>query len=176
MCGRYFIRFDDSEMATYIHERLKKQASFDYATSEVFPSQHALVHIYNQEGIDICVKKWGISSRSLLINARVETLNEKVTYKKIRHNRCAVLANGFYEWKNKKKIYITKRNEPYIYFAALYNEKNEFVILTGESECKMKEIHDRTPMIMNYDDMIAYLKDDRVPAVNNEYLQFQIVE
>ena len=34
-----------------------------------------------------------------LINARSETIWEKLSFKKlIKSNRCIVLANGFYEW------------------------------------------------------------------------------
>ena len=176
MCGRYFIKLDDSEIARKIKESLKEIQSFEYATNEIFPSQNAIVLVPKKEGIDATVKKWGISGRSLLINARIETLQERITYKRILHHRCAIIANGFYEWNHKKKIYITKENEPYIYFAGLYNENNEFVILTGESENQMKQIHSRTPIIMNYQGMIDYLHFKDMPSVDNENLHFKLCE
>ena len=176
MCGRFYIRLDDSEIARKIKESLKGTQSFEYATNEVFPSQKAIVLILKDDEIMADVKKWGISARSLLINARIETLQERITYKRILHHRCAIIANGFYEWNHKKKIYITKENEPYIYFAGLYKENNEFVILTGESENQMKQIHSRTPIIMNYQGMIDYLHFKDMPSVDNENLHFKLCE
>lgn len=78
MCGRFFIRLDDSEIARKIKESLKGTQSFEYATNEVFPSQKAIVLILKDDEIMADVKKWGISARSLLINARIE----KKLYKK----------------------------------------------------------------------------------------------
>lgn len=85
------------------------------------------------------MKVWGIQKKSLIINARSETAHEKLTFKRILKNRCAIIANGFYEWNRNKKIYITRKDESMIYFAGLFNEKHEFVILTGESEKDMKK-------------------------------------
>ena len=50
-----------------------------------------------------------IEKFSPLINARKETLMEKVTFKNlIQTSRCLVLADGYYEWKReeKKKFHI----------------------------------------------------------------------
>lgn len=176
MCGRYFIKLDDSKAAKKIKEILAEAQSFEYASNEIFPSQKAIVLIPKGENITADVKKWGISGRSLLINARIETLSERITYKRIMNNRCAVIANGFYEWNNKKKIYITKENEPYIYFAGIYNSENEFVILTGESENQMRAVHSRTPVILNYQQMVDYLHFRIEPFVNNENLHFELCE
>lgn len=172
MCGRYFVQLDESEVALKIKKRMEQLSIEDVAINEVFPSQKALVLIPKKQGIDIDVKKWGIEGKSLLINARNETIHEKYTFQRIQKNRCAILANGFYEWKDKQKIYITT-NENYMYLAGLYNENNEFVILTGNSEFEMKEIHDRTPLIMNFEEMKDYLKFKIDPIVNNQHLYFQ---
>ncbi|MGN1343236.1 MAG: SOS response-associated peptidase family protein [Traorella sp.] len=176
MCGRYFIELDESEIARKIKQRLNQLSIDDYQTKEVFPSQNAIVLIPNKNQVDVDVKKWGIQSKSLLINARSETIHEKYTFKKIEKNRCVILANGFFEWNKKKKIYITKENEPFIYFAGIYNEKNEFVILTGNSEDQMKQIHPRTPIIFNHQEMLDYLNHRIDPFVNNQNLHFELCE
>ena len=87
MCGRYFIKLDESEIARKVMKRLQQLSITDYATEEVFPSQNAIVLIPKKNGIDVDVKKWGIESKSLLINARSETYEEKYTFKKIKNNR-----------------------------------------------------------------------------------------
>lgn len=176
MCGRYFIKLDESEIARKVIKRLQQLNINDYASEEVFPSQNAIVLIPKKNGIDVDVKKWGIESKSLLINARSETVAEKYTFKNIQNNRCAILANGFYEWNKKKKIYITKENESYIYFAGIYDSKNQFVILTGESEDTMKSIHNRTPILLTHNEMIEYLNFRIDPIVNNQNLHFELVE
>lgn len=176
MCGRYFIKLDESEIARKVMKRLQQLNISDYATEEVFPSQNAIVLIPKKNGIDVDVKKWGIESKSLLINARSETYEEKYTFKKIKNNRCAIIANGFYEWNKKKKIYITKENESYIYFAGLYDSNNHFVILTGESEDDMKKIHNRTPILLTHQEMIEYLNFRIDPIVNNQNLRFELIE
>lgn len=176
MCGRYFIELDESDIANKIKNRLSQQSLDDYQLGEIFPSQKVIVLIPRNNKVDVDVKRWGIQSKSLLINARSETIQEKYTFKKIKNNRCAVIANGFYEWNKKKKIYITKENEDYIYFAGLYNENNELVILTGESEDQMKFIHHRTPLILNHQEMLNYLNYRIDPKVNNQNLVFELCE
>lgn len=176
MCGRYFVELDESEIARKIKQRLRQLSIDDYATQEVFPGQFALVLVPSKNGIEVDVKKWGIESKNLLINARSETIHEKYTFKKITKNRCVILANGFYEWNKKKKIYITKEDKPYMYLAGLYDHENHFVVLTGESEDKMKYIHHRTPIILNQEEMKDYLNFRIDPFVNNQNLHFELVE
>ena len=56
--------------------------------------------------------KWGIvpswsqkKEFKPLINARLETIDEKITLKKlIQLHRCIVIADGFYEWKEKIEL------------------------------------------------------------------------
>ena len=176
MCGRYFIEFNESDIAIKIKNRLNQQSLDDYQLGEIFPTQKVIVLVPKGNNIDVDIKKWGIKAKSLLINARNETIQDKYTFKKIKNNRCAVIANGFYEWNKKKKIYITKENEDYIYFAGLYNENNELVILTGESEDQMKFIHHRTPLILNHQEMLNYLNYRINPKVNNQNLVFELCE
>lgn len=119
MCGRFFIRLDDSEIARKIKESLKGTQSFEYATNEVFPSQKAIVLILKDDEIMADVKKWGISARSLLINARIETLQERITYKRILHHRCAIIANGFMSGIIRKKSILQKKMNP-IFISQVY--------------------------------------------------------
>lgn len=50
------------------------------------------------------------------------------------------------------------------------------MILTGKSENQMKQIHSRTPIIMNYQGMIDYLHFKDMPSVDNENLHFKLCE
>lgn len=179
MCGRYYVEIDEREVAKKINKMISENHSFDYAQKEVFPGSQVLVLVKKQTGYTVDIMKWGIQLKSLCINARSETLHERYTFKQILDNRCLVVANGFYEWAqkgNKKtKIYIEKENCPLIYFAAIYNQQKELVIVTGESEQSMKAIHDRTPIIIQEEDIQAFLNHEIDYTVDNQDLHFTIV-
>ena len=60
--------------------------------------------------------------------------------------------------------------------AGIYNEHKEFVIVTGESVRQMKDIHDRTPILMLEDQIPLYLQDELEFQVDNERLTFTAVD
>jgi putative SOS response-associated peptidase YedK len=98
-----------------------------------------------------------------LINARVETVQDKNTFRKsFQERKCLIPSTGFYEWKDegkpKKTPYHIKPSDRKVFsFAGFYNE-NTFIILTKDAENpEMKEIHDRTPVIIPIDKEDEYL-------------------
>jgi len=96
-----------------------------------------------------------------LINARVETLVEKITFKKlIQTSRCLVIADGYYEWKqeggSKIPYYFTRQDNEMMFFAGIY-EKNQFCIITKEAGSNVKDIHNREPLIINKNQLNNYL-------------------
>ena len=169
MCGRYEFKLDDNEKySKQILKRIEELNLHDFNTGEIFPSNNCLLFIgKNDNKIDLSIKKWGIPLKSLLINARIETLNEKTIYKNMK--KCIIPANGFYEWKDKKKYYIRKE-DPFIYLAGLYDNNDNFVILTGESNKEMANIHHRSPVIFDYQEMLKYLNSRQELYINNEKL------
>ena len=175
MCGRYFFDLNQSIFTTNIKQKIA-QLSIAFAQNEIYPSQHVLVLVEQDREITVDVMKWGLTSYkgSLLINARSVGIEEKKTFRPMLEHRCLIPCNGFYEWKNKKKIYITKKNEEMFYLAGIYNEQKEFVIVTGESQKQMKQIHHRTPIILHEADKERYIRHDCEFAVDNEDLEFEL--
>lgn len=165
MCGRYHFNILPDNKGKQIKDRAKK-LKLIYKEGEVFPGDNVLCMIPKDSKIDLDVFKWGIKSKTLLINARSETLDEIVTYKKIKNNRCAVITNGFYEWDKEKNKYFIKYNEKYMYLACIFNEFDELVILTKSSNGDFKRIHDRIPIIMNQEEMIKYIHGEKVDIKN----------
>jgi putative SOS response-associated peptidase YedK len=107
--------------------------------------------------------KW---SNKSLINARVETVQDKGMFKKaFRENKCLIPSTGFYEWRDEGKpkktpYHIKLGNKRIFSFAGFYND-GTFVILTKESDnSDMAEIHDRTPVILGKDQEEKYLDGD----------------
>lgn len=180
MCGRYYFDLESS-----YEEFIKLQISWDlfadleFATHEVFPSQNALLLIAKDDRLIPRVMKWGITSakRTCLINARGETITSRPTFKRMLDQRCVVLANGFYEWKengkHKDKIYIQNEDHSLMYLAGIYNEQNEFVIVTAESKNDMAKVHDRTPIIYHRDEMKQYLRKGLPYDEDNHNLIFE---
>ena len=178
MCGRYYYVFDEQQRK-YIEEISGSFTLENFAQEEIFPSMQALLFIQENKTIKACVRKWGITGfdGKLIINARSETCKEKKMFASMQ--RCVIPCNGFYEWKvfkqRKDKIYIQKRNTSHMYLAGLYVEEN-FVILTGQAQLQMKKVHSRTPLILNEEEMKAYLLEGKEAMVNNEELIFSLCE
>ena len=102
------------------------------------------------------------------LNARIETLDEKPSFKNAIKNRCLIPATNFYEWqwlddkgKQKKKYSIGVENEDIFCFAGLYsiwnnpqtgNQMLTYTILTTAANELMAEIHNikkRMPVILH---------------------------
>ncbi len=111
------------------------------------------------------------------INARVEGIESKATYRKpFRTQRCLIPATGFYE---PDKLHYTKPPFPWHYFqlkggilfafAALYDiwkdskteeEIRSYTIITTQPNSVVGTVHDRMPVILAKDDEAAWLNPD----------------
>ena len=123
------------------------------------------------------------SIRSYTLNAKIETLSEKPSFKNSVHKRCLVLANGFYEWqwldpkgKHKQQYLIGLPQQELFAFAGLYSQwvdtstgeiRNTYTLLTTEANALMSEIHNtkkRMPVVLQREDENKWL--DHEPIAN----------
>ena len=108
-----------------------------------------------------------------LVNARVETLTEKPSFKhSVKYRRCIVPADGFYEWKaegsRKQPYLISLKDESLFSFAGLWAEWSApdgspvptFTIITTEPNALMQDIHNRMPVILAREDEKKWLNKD----------------
>lgn len=114
--------------------------------------------------------------RKNTLNARIETIDQKASYKNITQNRCLIIATGFYEWrwldptgKNKEKYHISSQNDEIFCFAGLFDKwlnpangeiMNTYTMVTTEANELMAYIHNhkrRMPIILNRSDETAWL-------------------
>jgi putative SOS response-associated peptidase YedK len=104
------------------------------------------------------------------LNARIETLTEKKSFKEVIQNRCLIIADGFYEWQwrtksgsKKEKYLITLPNQELFAFAGIYTQwtafnheiVNSYSIVTTQANELMREIHNtqqRMPVILKKQD------------------------
>jgi putative SOS response-associated peptidase YedK len=149
---------------------LKNYNAFEYPKSPI---------ITNTETDKIRMFYWGlipfwakdISIRKNTLNARIETINEKPSFRSAIKNRCIVLTDGFYEWqwldekgKNKQKYLISLSDERVFAFAGLWNEwvdkssgeiLKTYTILTQDANELMSKIHNskkRMPVILSQEE------------------------
>ena len=131
----------------------------------------------NQPG-KIQMFNWGLipfwakddSIRKNTLNARIETIHEKPSFRNVTKNRCLILADGFFEWqwlddkgKTKQKYEVSLPDHEPFTFAGLWSEwvdqstgevVNSYTILTTEANELMSRIHNtkkRMPVILSSD-------------------------
>jgi putative SOS response-associated peptidase YedK len=104
------------------------------------------------------VPSWAKDSKNHLINARVETVREKPSFRSAyQHRRCLIAATGFYEWRQedtgKQAFHIHRQDNQLFAFAGLweFHEQQDLyscTIITTEATEVMKPIHERMPVII----------------------------
>ena len=116
---------------------------------------------------------WGISPawdrEKRLINARAEGLSEKPSFAELyQQNRCLILADGFYEWKQEAKIrtpyYFSLMGGRPFAFAGLWQEwqgQRQCTVITVKANEQVSPIHDRMPAILEGEASQAWLAEPR---------------
>ncbi|MCP3911919.1 MAG: SOS response-associated peptidase, partial [Actinomycetia bacterium] len=173
MCGRYTVtRPSDllTELGVETTEPL--EASYNVAPTQKVPVVRATTGVVPEAGEtkrEAVNLRWGlipfwakdIKIGNRMINARSETVATKPAFRNsLRRKRCAILADGFYEWKKVeggKQPYLIhlKDNRPFV-FAGLWDcwskgpidPIESFTILTTSPNDKVKELHNRMPVIL----------------------------
>lgn len=161
MCYRYRFEIKDTPSGRQIKKRAE-ELNLVFKKGEIFPNDKVLCIIPKGSKIELAVKNFGIKAKSLLVNARVETISEKVSFKPIKDNHCAIISSSFIEWDKNKKKYDINNGEEFMYLACIYNDANELVMLTKDSYDQFKNIHDRVPIIMNQEEMLKFVHNKEV--------------
>ena len=165
MCGRYVITNPVSKTKKIVKSAIKVD---DLENYNAHPYQNLPVIKKYINGNTLENLKWGMvpswskkKEFKPLINARLETIDEKISFKKlIKLTRCIAVADGFYEWKREEKYkvpyYFLREDKKIMYIAAIY-ENNEFCLITEQATNNVNEIHHRQPVIINENDINRYL-------------------
>ena len=165
MCGRYVVKNPVTKTNKLVKSAIQVEDTENY---NAHPYQKLPVIKKYKNGNTLEALKWGLipgwakeKDFKALINARLETIDEKVSFKKlIKNNRCVAVADGFYEWKRQEKEktphYFTRKDTKPIFFAGIY-EEDQFCLITEEAKDNNTEIHHRQPVIINQTDVNRYL-------------------
>ena len=168
MCGRKTLSMSKREIIEQL--MVDEWQAEDYTPSyNIAPTQNSLVLL--QEGGYNIVKsmRWGLIPAwsknelfgSKMINARIETVTTKPSFKSlIPKNRCIVLSDGYYEWKQsggrKVPFFIQRKGGGLMFFAGLWtswpmSSKRiaTYTILTTKAQKDISSIHDRMPVLFD---------------------------
>ena len=143
--------------------------------------------------------EWGLipswakdkSFQNKTVNARIETIAEKPSFKSSINNRCLIIADGFYEWqwldtkgKNKQKYLLSMPDNDIFTFAGLYSDwKNPltnqiirtYTIITTEANELMAQIHNskkRMPVVLANEN--AWLNSSVLEMANDNLIAEKI--
>lgn len=151
--------------------------------------------ITNTQPENIQLYQWGLipfwakddSIKKNTLNARIETIKEKPSFRNVVNNRCLVIADGFYEWqwldekgKQKQKYELHLPNNEIFAFAGLWSEWtdretgeiiNTYTILTMEANALMRKIHNtkkRMPIILSPENETKWLNGQELVIQNDD--------
>ncbi len=181
MCGRKTLTKDKTEIIKeYLQD--ETQAKFDWTPSyNIAPGQTTPILTYQNQR-KILSMQWGLiphwaQDKKIgykMINARSETLDKKKSYAPLlKHNRCIVITDGYYEWKKqssgKQPYFIYRNNQDFMPMAGLWSQWksprgktiNTYTVITTTPQQNIAHIHNRMPVILNAGTIDQWLKADK---------------
>jgi putative SOS response-associated peptidase YedK len=123
----------------------------------VAPSQESLIIMRNGLHDEAVRMRWGLppqaAGRSFLINARMETVREKPTFRDpFRFSRCIIVASGWYEWSAPKTPWHVQLSDGGVMaMAGLVvpaADGPRFLVVTSAADGGLAEIHHRAPLVL----------------------------
>lgn len=181
------------ELQNRFNAKFENEAEFTPAVYNgfIFPKTPIIT---NKEPDKIQLYNWGLipfwakddSIKKNTLNARIETIHEKPSFRNSVNNRCLILADAFYEWqwlddkgKQKQKYELTLPNSELFAFAGLYSHWtdkstgeiiNTYTILTTEANKLMSQIHNnkkRMPIIVSALSELSWLNGKELIMQND---------
>lgn len=171
MCGRFVVSKSSAELSLELlaEDRFEgKLPSFNFAPTQSIPL------VINHPEKLLIGASWGLipswaaaPPSSPLINARVETVAEKPSFKNsLTARRGIVPASGYFEWiqNGAQKTPFFIHSKKLLMFAAIFEPPNKLSsnysvsVITKESAPEIRHIHDRNPVMV--EDIDSWLDPD----------------
>ncbi|HET6585842.1 MAG TPA: SOS response-associated peptidase, partial [Nannocystaceae bacterium] len=172
MCGRFTLTTADYDaVAAALEAEIDPEASARYRPRfNVAPTDpHPMLVPGDARARRLVWGTWGIvppprpgARPGLQINARAEGVTRGYIGSAFKRHRCAVVADGFYEWTGPKTarrpIRFTPKGGGLLVFAAVWlpqkdkksgEQSPHFAILTTEANELVRSVHDRMPVILS---------------------------
>lgn len=171
MCGRSSLTKTEKELeerfrATFYSEDLERYnplPNYNVAPTQMHPvitqEEPKIIHLYRWGLIPSWAKDIKIGYK--LINARVETIDEKPAFRQaFQKRRCIVPFDGYYEWQKtpegKIPYRIKLKNTEIFTIAGLYEHWkspegkviHSFTLITQDADPVIRQLHDRQPLVL----------------------------
>jgi putative SOS response-associated peptidase YedK len=199
MCGRFTLTSPPEAVARLFGYRDRPEFPPRY---NIAPTQPVATVRHEHGQRRFALVRWGLipgwvkdpASFTLLVNARAETAADKPSFRAaMRHHRCLVPMDGFYEWRrtgsHKQPFFIRPAGGGLMAVAGLWDtwsdpsggEIDTGALLTVPANRAMMAVHDRMPAILFEQDFAAWLDTGQVRAeearrmlrpVADDYLEF----
>ena len=198
MCGRYALNISGEDLALEFAAGNANAAmtASNWNISPTTPIPFVAADNESGDSRQIQMGRWGLipswakdaSRQSNAINARVESIAEKPTFKSaFKSRRCLIPVTGYYEWatelgkyKPKQPFYISHKNKQSLAVAGIYEnwinpESKQSVqsaaIITREAVGILAPIHHRMPVILPKDLWSTWLSSKSLlPNEIDDYL------
>ena len=177
MCGRFTLTQNPAELIKAVGAEPVKEIPPRY---NIAPGQMITVILREAEYIRPIVQGliWGfipfwakeLDKYGHPVNARAESAAEKPMFRaSMRHHRCIIPADGFFEWQKVVGIkiphYIYMKNKKIFGMAGLWDRyegkdgsiMDTCLILTTGANPLVKKLHDRMPVILKSEDYVKWL-------------------
>lgn len=181
MCGRYSLETPLHELADLFGATLSLDETGP--RFNIAPTQTVAALREPERGREIVGLRWGLvpsrtedpSGLPLMINARAESLDRRASFRGlVSDHRCAVLADGFYEWRTEHGVrqpyYVRRADRRPLAFAALWDRRTDptgalesCAIVTADANDLLRPLHDRMPVILDPEALDRWLD----PAVTD---------
>ena len=181
MCGRYTHLFSWEELHQLLDlvvPPMEAKKSYNVAPTQCPP----ILRRQADNSLKVDFVRWGLipswtkdlKSSVPLINAKAETVDSKPSFRSaFQSRRCLVPISGYYEWvedkatKKKQAYYISPINKAPLFLAGLWESwKTEnsqplesFTIITTAANDFLSELHDRMPVVLQFEDFDRWLAD-----------------
>ena len=196
MCGRYALNISGEDLAIEFAAGINNAAftpsNWNISPTTVIP----FISSDDEKGIERSIQtaRWGLipswakdaSRQANAINARVESIAEKPTFKSaFKSRRCLVPVTGYYEWatelgkyKPKQPFYISHKDKHSLAIAGLYESWinpatnspiTTAAIITREAVGIVAPIHHRMPVILPKDLWSAWLSNKSLTPDETEH-------
>jgi putative SOS response-associated peptidase YedK len=175
MCGRYALNISGDDLALE-YDAKNPDSAYRASNWNISPTTTIPFISESKNGVinrDISLGSWGLipswakdaSRQSNAINARVETVSEKPTFRSaFKSRRCLIPVSGYYEWATefgkyspKQPFYISGKDVKTLAIAGIYEdwinpESKQLVtttsIITRAAAGVVALIHNRMPVIL----------------------------
>ena len=173
MCGRYVNKNSFEDIEKLFQADLIQSSSISIQPSyNICPTQYSPVVVSAGEKYYMENMHWGLipswsrdsKFATNLINARIETVQEKPSFKGLTNtSRCIVIASGYYEWvqtdSGKQPYYIHGEHDvlPIAGLWTRWKDIKSFTIITKSANSNISNIHHRMPLIIEQNHIKSFL-------------------